>query len=107
MPLGRIGNYASFKIKYGLTSTFAVELVHAYSNLSRQGDHLRRLRQAAAHSRPVGESTQPRQNQRRLNEAEVRELIQEYEQGATVKALAQRFGNPSSYRYRPTPSTPS
>jgi hypothetical protein len=69
-----------------------VELVHAYSNLSREAEVLRRLRGAAPSQRSAGGSTQTRQNQRRLNNAEVGKLIREYEEGALVKELAGRFG---------------
>jgi transposase len=55
-------------------------------------DDLRRLRCAASSPRPADESRQPRQNQRRISMTEVRMLIKEYEQRASVKDLAQRFG---------------
>jgi hypothetical protein len=68
-----------------------VELVHAYSNLSREAERLRRFRRAASLPRSAAGPKRPRQHQRRLNEAGVRELIKEYKQQATVK-LALRFG---------------
>jgi len=69
-----------------------VELMHAYSNLSREAECLHRLRREALSPRPARGAKRPRQHQRRINKAEVRELIKEYEQGALIKELAQRFG---------------
>jgi AraC-like DNA-binding protein len=69
-----------------------VELVRLYSNPEAEADHLRRVQSAASSPRPAGVSRQPRQRQRRLSMTEVTKLIKEYEQHASVKELAQRFG---------------
>jgi hypothetical protein len=68
-----------------------VELVHAYSNLLPGAESMLRLRVKASSPRPAGGPKRPRQNQRHLRESEVEELIKEYEEGAMVKELAQRF----------------
>ena len=69
-----------------------VELVRLYSNPAREAAHLRRARSAASTHRPAGGRKQPRQHQRRLTMTEITELMKEYQQGASVKELAQRFG---------------
>jgi transposase-like protein len=66
--------------------------VHLYSNPSMGADWLRSVQSAASSPRPAEGSMQPRQHQRRLSMREVSELIKEYEQQASVKELAQRFG---------------
>jgi hypothetical protein len=73
-----------------VTSTFAVELVRLYSNLSAAP--LGGARSACSATRPAEASKRPRQHHRRLGPAEVAKLIETYGQGVTIKQLAERFG---------------
>ena len=69
-----------------------VELVRLYSNLSGGHALLHRVRCACSARRPTEGSKRPRQHHRRLGPAEVAELSEEYQQGVSIKRLAQRFG---------------
>jgi hypothetical protein len=69
-----------------------VELELLYSNRELETARLRLVRSTADSVRHDGRKQRPRQRHRRLSMTEVAELIKEYEQGALVKELAQRFG---------------
>ena len=75
-----------------VAANLPAELVHLYSNPAWEAGHLTRVRSAASSHGPTRPPKQPRQHQRRLSQTEVAELIKEYEQGASVNELAQRFG---------------
>jgi DNA-binding MarR family transcriptional regulator len=69
-----------------------VELELRYSNREADVARLRQVRMAAETPRPAEGPRKPRQRHRRLSMSEMSKLIKEYEQGALVKELAERFG---------------
>jgi hypothetical protein len=95
MPLGRMGNYASFKIKYALTSTFALELVRLYSNLHRSANRLCQLNRDAlsqGRSRPDPAPLVPQRVERRLGPDLIKRVVSEYASGISTTRLAMRYG---------------
>ena len=97
MPLGRIGRSCVFKIKYALTSNFAVELVRLYSNPD--------VRDIVAHAANAvtnvkldhysAASLSARRRWRlvdRLGEQITRELLTDSRSGTPQRELAERYG---------------
>jgi hypothetical protein len=98
MPLGRTNNHASLKIKWALTSTFAVELVRLYSNPDVR-DIVAHAAQAVTHVKldhyRAASPLSARRRWRlldRLGEQIIRELLTDSRAGTPQRELAERYG---------------
>ena len=91
-PSLALDNHTSLKIKWALTSTFTVELVHLYSNPKVRLETLQRLIVATPSARRTYGLPIRRQRQIRLDAHQAHALAVAYRDGQTIKELALRYG---------------